>query len=107
MQKKILFGVLLVITGISACSPSIGNLPATQTPAPLTLPPTWTPTPPASAIATVTEFPTFTPLAAFTPLAYPTNDAFAALLELSQETLISPNGPVSYTHLTLPTILRV
>ena len=92
MQKKISFCILLVIMEISACSPVAGNLPATQTPVPLTLPPTWTPTPAASAIPTFTEFPTFTPLADFTPLAYPTNDAFAALMERSQETLISPNG---------------
>src|SRR5688500_20400870 len=90
---------------IYACSPMAGKLPVTQTPLPLTLPPTWTPTPPASAIPTGTEFPTFTLLAAFTPLAYPTNDAFAALMERSQETLISPNGLwVAYRD---PTKIRV
>ncbi|MEO5888135.1 MAG: hypothetical protein ABIQ77_10760, partial [Anaerolineales bacterium] len=90
---------------ISACGPATGNLSATQTPVPLTLPPTWTPTPAATIIPTFTEFPTFTPIPAFTPLAYPTNDAFAALLELSQETLISPNGLwVAYRD---PTRIRV
>jgi len=92
LQKKISFGVLLVIIMNSACSNPAGNSGTTQTPAPLTLPPTWTPSPAASAIPTFTEFPTFTPIPAFTPLAYPTNDALGALLERFQETLISPNG---------------
>ena len=93
MQKKI-FPVIFLIVFLSACGSLITTPQPLSTLAPQTLPPTWTPTPAATAIPTFThtDAATFTPVPAFTPLAYPTNDSLGVLLERFQQSLFSPNG---------------
>jgi hypothetical protein len=90
--KKILQGISLLILFLSACSGSALNSQPRSTLAPLTLPPTWTPSPAATAIPTFTELATFTPVPAFTPLTYPTNDSLRVLIERFQPLVSSPNG---------------
>ncbi len=92
LQKKISLGALFVLGVIAACGGQSINLGPTRTPAPLTLPPTWTPNLAATAVPTFTEFPTFTPVPQFTQPAYPTNDSLRQLLEKFPETLSSRNG---------------
>jgi hypothetical protein len=92
MSRKNLFIASLLITLLPACGSPIATTQPPQTSVPLILPPTWTPSPEATAFPTSTPNPTFTPVPAFTPLAYPTNDALGALLERFQESLFPPRG---------------
>jgi len=90
-RKSLVIASFLIIL-IPACGSPTADSQPPQTSVPLTLPPTWTPSPPATAIPTFTQIPTFTPVPAFTPLAYPTNDALGALLERFQQSLFPPRG---------------
>jgi len=92
LQKKSSLALFLWIIFLSACGSPTANFQPPQTSVPLTLPPTWTPSPAATAMPTFTQIPTFTPVPAFTPLAYPTNDSLGALLERFQESLFPPRG---------------
>ena|SRR5215216_7096855 len=92
LRKRFLPSVFLFIIFLSACGGSVPNSQPPSTSAPLTLPPTWTPSPAATAVPTFTQIPTFTSVPAFTPLAYPTNDSLGALLERFQESLFPPRG---------------
>jgi hypothetical protein len=104
MSRKLLFIASLLIILLSACGSSITNSRPPQTSAPLSLPPTWTPSPAATSIPTFTEIPTFTPVPVIT-LAYPTSDLQGALVERFQGMVASPNGQwVVYVE---PSITRV
>ncbi|MGZ9221370.1 MAG: TolB family protein [Anaerolineales bacterium] len=92
MSRRFLFIASLLITLLPACGSPTVNAQHPQTSVPLTLPPTWTPSPVATAIPTFTQIPTFTPVPAFTALAYPTNDSLGALLERFQQSLFPPRG---------------
>jgi hypothetical protein len=92
MSRKLLFIASLLITVLPACGSRAVNSRPQQTSAPLSLPPTWTPSPAATAIPTFTQFPTFTPVPAFTLPTYPTHDSLGALLERFQESLFPPRG---------------
>lgn len=103
MHKRKLFpGALLLILISASCGPSVIAQP--PTPAPATIPPTWTPTV-VTAIPTFTEFPTFTPVPPLPPLSTPTVDPLDALSERFQDSLFSPNG--RWTAYRDPDKLRV
>ena len=94
---------LLALVSASACGS--GTPQPQPTAPPISLPPTWTPTPPATALPTSTDIPTFTPVPAFTPLSTPTRDSVEALNEVFQDSLFSPNG--RWTAYRDPDKLRV
>jgi hypothetical protein len=85
--KKSLWLIAFLL--LASCGPRAVSQPPTA--APITLPPTWTPSFP-TAIPTVTEYPTFTPVPAFSPMPTPTADPLEALSERFQDSLFSPNG---------------
>ena len=89
MQKRFLLAIFLLIFLVS-CRPVVVQ-PQQATPAPLTLPPTWTPTSGPTPIPTFTEFPTFTPVPVIT-IPYPTNDPLKFLRDRFQDSLVSPDG---------------
>jgi hypothetical protein len=81
---------MLPLILLVSCGPVATPRPQATT-APLTLPPTWTPTVPSLA-PTFTDIPTFTPVPAFTPMSTPTKDPLAVLGERFQDSLFSPTG---------------
>ena len=88
-MKKPLFFWILPLLLLASCGPLAASQPP-ATVAPVTLPPTWTPTA-ATALPTATEFPTFTPVPAIT-FPTPTIDPLAALSEHFQDSLFAPGG---------------
>lgn len=88
ISKKSLFVVVFLV--LASCGP-IAAPPPQATSAPITLPPTWTPTA-ATIVPTFTDIPTFTPVPAFTPMSTPTRNPLEALSERFQDSLFSPNG---------------
>jgi hypothetical protein len=92
LQKKFSFCALLVFIAMAACGGQAINLQPTQTSAPFTLPPTWTPSLVPTAIPTFTEISTLTPVPALSPLAFPTNDMLGQFRTRFPEQFISPNG---------------
>ena len=106
--RRFPFATFLLVTFLSACGLVNTNIQPPQTSAPLTLPPTWTPSFDATIQQTLTAISalTYTPVPAFTPLlestytpvavltlpSYPTNDSIGQMLEEFDEALSSPNG---------------
>lgn len=87
-SKKSLFVVVFLL--LVSCGPTATPAPQ-ATLAPITLPPTWTPTAP-TILPTFTDIPTFTPVPAFTPMSTPTTNPLEALSERFQDSLFSPSG---------------
>lgn len=102
MQKKFVLGTFLLFLIAASCGPSVIAQPPTA--APVTLPPTWTPTV-VTVIPTSTEIPTFTPVPPLPPLSSPTVDPLKSLSERFQDSLFSPNG--RWTAYRDPDKLRV
>ena len=88
IAKKSLFTLLLIL--LVSCGRMATPLPQ-ATSAPITLPPTWTPTIP-TPIPSATEYPTFTPVPAFTPMSTPTKNPLDVLSQRFQDSLFSPSG---------------
>lgn len=88
IAKKSLFTLLLIL--LASCIP-VAAPPPQLTSAPITLPPTWTPTIP-TPIPSATEYPTFTPVPAFTPMSTPTKNPLDVLSQRFQDSLFSPSG---------------
>jgi hypothetical protein len=88
MRKYLLLGVFILL--LASCGPAVIG-PPSATPAPLTLPATWTPTTGPTARPTTTEFPTFTPVPVIT-IPYPTSDPLSALRQRFEDDLVSPDG---------------
>lgn len=91
LPARLSIAVLGMVLSLSACGPAPTPAPAT-TAAPLALPATWTPSPVASPVPTFTQIPTSTPVPFISPPAYPTHDAYGALLGQFQDTLYPPRG---------------
>lgn len=87
MRKHFFFAFLILL---ASCGPAV-VAPQQATPAPLTLPATWTPTSGPTAFPTATEFPTFTPVPVIT-IPYPTIDPLKFLRDRFQDSLVSPDG---------------
>lgn len=88
MRNCFLPGLLILL--LASCGPAVIT-PPPATPAPLTLPATWTPTTGPTAFPTATEFPTFTPVPVIT-IPYPTSDPLGALRQRFEDELVSPDG---------------
>ncbi len=87
---KILSLWMLLLILLVSCGPVATPRPQ-ATSAPMTLPPTWTPTVQTLA-PTFTDIPTYTVVPAFTPMSTPTKDPLAILSERFQDSLFSPSG---------------